>query len=98
MFSILLLGLIALTVKFLNWVWFRPKKLEKYLRKQGLQGNSYRLLLGDMKDLISVTKQEQPKSIQISDHLTPHILPYYHQIRIKYGKLKLNQPEFVFFQ
>ncbi|KAL3651108.1 hypothetical protein CASFOL_007511 [Castilleja foliolosa] len=85
-FSILLLGLIALTVKFLNWVWFRPKKLENYLRKQGLNGNSYRLLLGDMKDLISVTKQEQPKSIKVSDHLSPHILPYYHQTRIKYGE------------
>ncbi|KAL6529780.1 hypothetical protein OROGR_015403 [Orobanche gracilis] len=86
LYSVLLVGLIALTFKFLNWVWFRPKRLEKFLRNQGLHGNSYRLLLGDMKDLISVTEQEQPKSIQISDHLPPHILPYYHQIITKYGE------------
>ncbi|KAL6506887.1 hypothetical protein OROHE_022324 [Orobanche hederae] len=86
LFSVMFVGLIALTFKFLNWVWFRPKRLEKFLRNQGLHGNSYRLLLGDMKDLISVTKQEQPKSIQISDHLPPHILPYYYQIITKYGE------------
>ncbi|CAA0815903.1 Cytochrome P450 72A15 [Striga hermonthica] len=85
LFSILILGFTALTLKFLNWVWFRPKRLEKILRNQGLHGNSYRFLLGDIKDLISITKHEQPKSIRISDHLTPHILPYYHQIRSKYG-------------
>ncbi|KAK6157490.1 hypothetical protein DH2020_011738 [Rehmannia glutinosa] len=86
LFSILLIGLIACTVKFLNWVWFRPKRLEKLLRKQGLQGNSYRLLIGDMKDLISVTKDERPRSIQFSDNLPSHILPYYHQICSKYGE------------
>ncbi|KAG8386497.1 hypothetical protein BUALT_Bualt03G0154700 [Buddleja alternifolia] len=84
--SIMLVGLIALAVKLLNWIWFRPKKLEKLLRKQGLQGNTYRLLLGDIKDLISVTKAQQPKSIQFSDDLARHILPCYHQTCSKYGE------------
>ncbi|GAY66724.1 hypothetical protein CUMW_251090 [Citrus unshiu] len=26
----------------LNWVWLKPKKLEKFLRKQGFSGNSYK--------------------------------------------------------
>ncbi|KAL0443654.1 UNVERIFIED_CONTAM: cytochrome [Sesamum latifolium] len=84
--SVLIVGLITWAVRILNWVWFRPKKLEKLLRKQGLKGNPYRLLLGDMKALISVTKEEQAKSIQLSDHLPPHILPYYHQIIDEYGQ------------
>ncbi|KAL0399521.1 UNVERIFIED_CONTAM: cytochrome [Sesamum radiatum] len=39
-----------------------------------------------MKALISVAKEEQTKSIQLSDHLPPHILPYYHQIINEYGQ------------
>ncbi|KAK4439071.1 cytochrome [Sesamum alatum] len=83
---VLIVGLITWAVRILKWVWFRPKKLEKFLRKQGLQGNPYRFLLGDMKALISVTKEEQSKSIRLSDRLPPHILPYYHQIITEYGE------------
>ncbi|KAL9145717.1 hypothetical protein ABFS82_13G061800 [Erythranthe guttata] len=84
--SILVVGLITLSAKFVNWVWIKPKKLEKLLRKEGLNGNPYKLLLGDMKQLISVMKEEQPKSIQFSDHLLPHILPHYHHNRTKFGE------------
>ncbi|KAK4484640.1 hypothetical protein RD792_007229 [Penstemon davidsonii] len=84
--SFLVLASITIAVKLLNWVWFRPKKLEKFLRKQGLDGNPYRLLLGDMKDLIKVLKSEQSKSIQFSDDLPSHIMPYYQQIIHKYGQ------------
>ncbi|KAH6785337.1 hypothetical protein C2S51_037792 [Perilla frutescens var. frutescens] len=84
--SILVAGLIAWGVKLLNWVWLRPKRLERLLRQQGLNGNSYRLLLGDMKDLISAVKHEQFKPIQLSDNLPPHIFPYFYQIIAKYGE------------
>ncbi|KAK1393365.1 hypothetical protein POM88_012421 [Heracleum sosnowskyi] len=30
--------------RVLNWVWLRPKNFEKHLRKQGFNGNSYRIL------------------------------------------------------
>ncbi|KAK4484644.1 hypothetical protein RD792_007233 [Penstemon davidsonii] len=84
--SFLVLASITIAVKLLNWVWFRPKKLENFLRKQGLNGNPYRLLLGDMNDLIKVMKSEQSKSIQFSDDLPSHIMPYYQQIINKYGQ------------
>ncbi|KAK6132572.1 hypothetical protein DH2020_033674 [Rehmannia glutinosa] len=84
--SILILVYITLTVKVLNWVWFLPRKLERFLRNQGLHGNPYRLFLGDMKDLLTVMKTEQPKTIELSDDIPPHILPYYQNIMAKYGK------------
>ncbi|KAL7129374.1 hypothetical protein ABFS83_13G062000 [Erythranthe nasuta] len=84
--SILFVGLITVSLKIVNWVWLRPKKLELFLRKQGLNGNPYKLLIGDMKQLISVMEKEQTLSIQLSDHLPPHILPYYHQTRTKFGE------------
>ncbi|KAL3820401.1 hypothetical protein ACJIZ3_006306 [Penstemon smallii] len=84
--SFLVLVSITFAVKLLNWVWLRPKKLEKFLRKQGLDGNPYRLLLGDMNDLIKVMKSEKSKSIRFSDDLPSHIMPYYKQIIHKYGE------------
>lgn len=39
----------ALGFGLVKWAWLRPKKLEKLLREQGLQGNPYRLLVGDSK-------------------------------------------------
>uniref|UniRef100_A0A3Q7HDS4 Uncharacterized protein n=1 Tax=Solanum lycopersicum TaxID=4081 RepID=A0A3Q7HDS4_SOLLC len=67
--------------RLLEWVWFRPKKLEKCLRKQGLKGNSYKLIFGDIKE------QCKSKPFNVSDDdLTPRILPYFVQTIKKYGK------------
>lgn len=71
--------------KLLNWTWFRPRKLEKFLRKQGLKGNSYRPVFGDLKDFIRASRAEQPKFIQLSDNILPHIFPYHHAYLSNYG-------------
>ncbi|XP_073127021.1 cytochrome P450 CYP72A219-like [Henckelia pumila] len=76
---------IASAVKLLNWVWFGPRKLEKILREQGLNGNPYRFVLGDLKELINVTTEEQSRSIALSDDVVPHIIPYYWKIFKKFG-------------
>ncbi|KAL0406689.1 UNVERIFIED_CONTAM: cytochrome [Sesamum latifolium] len=89
--SILTVVSIALVVKVLNWVWFRPKKLEKLLRQQGLNGNPYKLFLGDMQDLTDVLKTQQPKTLKLSDDLRPHIFPYYHNIIDKFSEI-LSKP------
>jgi len=73
--------------KVLNWVWFRPKKLEKLLRKQGLKGNSYRILYGDMKDFSGMIKEANSKPMNISnDDLAPRLVPFFLEIIKKYGK------------
>ncbi|XP_049375497.1 cytochrome P450 CYP72A219-like isoform X9 [Solanum verrucosum] len=73
--------------KVLNWVWFNPKKLEKLLRKQGLNGNSYRLLYGDMKDLSGMIKEANSKPMNMFDHdLAPRMVPFFLETIKKYGK------------
>ncbi|GKD98658.1 cytochrome P450 CYP72A219-like protein [Tanacetum coccineum] len=42
----------------LNWVWLKPRRLEKWLiRDQGYKGNSYKLLIGDMRELVTMVKE-----------------------------------------
>lgn len=62
--------------RVLNWLWLRPKKLEKLLREQGFQGNSYRLLVGDAKELFQMDKETKSKPMNLSDDIVPRVFPY----------------------
>ena len=72
--------------RVLNWVWLRPKKLEKRLREQGLQGNSYRLLYGDMKDTSTLINKAHSKPISFSDDAVSRVVPHFQETIKKYGK------------
>ncbi|KAD3641965.1 hypothetical protein E3N88_31189 [Mikania micrantha] len=48
---VVLLVLVAYGWQFFNWVWLRPKAMEKSLREQGLTGNRYRFFFGDLKEM-----------------------------------------------
>lgn len=84
--SIVVAALITYAVKLLNLLWLRPRKLEKLLRNQSLNGNPYRPFLGDAKDYAAAMKAEQLRSIQLSDDILPHIFGYFHTILKQYGK------------
>lgn len=90
-FLILVLPLVVLCLwKLLNWVWLRPKKLERALRAQGLQGNPYRLLVGDNREkfriLMNASKSQQSTSSLSDDkNVAPHIVTFNHHIVNKFG-------------
>ncbi|KAL2497010.1 Cytochrome [Forsythia ovata] len=75
--------------KILNWVWFRPKKLEKCLRQQGFDGNSYKLLFGDFKEIMMMTKEAKSKPINFSNDIVPRVMPFIHKAVKKYGQNSL---------
>ncbi|XP_022140092.1 cytochrome P450 CYP72A219-like isoform X2 [Momordica charantia] len=72
--------------RVVNSIWVRPKKLEKYLRDQGLAGNSYRLLVGDRKDISARMAQAMSKPMNFSHRIFPRVLPFVHQTIQIYGK------------
>ncbi|KAL1560583.1 unspecific monooxygenase [Salvia divinorum] len=72
--------------KILNWVWFRPRNLEKRLRQQGFTGNSYRILFGDMKDMRLMSKEATSKPISFSHDFSHRIIPIFHYALKKYGE------------
>ncbi|KAL6178330.1 hypothetical protein ACLB2K_049848 [Fragaria x ananassa] len=73
--------------RVLNYVWLRPKKLERCLRKQGLKGNSYRLMIGDMFESFMMLKQAQSKPINLSTchDIAARVIPFVHQTVKNYG-------------
>ncbi|KAH6780833.1 cytochrome P450 [Perilla frutescens var. hirtella] len=84
--SSFLIASIIWGLKILNWVWIRPKKIEKQLRAQGLTGNPYRLLYGDTNDMAAMIKEAKSTPIKLSDDIVPRVLPLHHHIIKKYGK------------
>ncbi|XP_076941703.1 cytochrome P450 CYP72A219-like isoform X1 [Bidens hawaiensis] len=72
--------------KLLNWVWLKPKKLEKWLRDEGYKGNPYKLLIGDMKELEAIVKEGRSKPISVTHDITSYALPFDHHIISKYGE------------
>ncbi|XP_021744885.1 cytochrome P450 CYP72A219-like [Chenopodium quinoa] len=60
--------------KILNIVWLTPKSLEKSFRKQGLFGNSYRFLIGDMKEMSQLRGEAMEKPM-------PFVHDYFHRLQ-----------------
>ncbi|KAE8649812.1 cytochrome P450 CYP72A219 isoform X1 [Cucumis sativus] len=84
--SIVLVLLLLLGWKLADWIWFRPKKLEKLLRQQGFAGNSYRILHGDLKERAAMREEAMSKPMNFSNHIAPRVIPsIYHTIQ-RYGK------------
>nr|XP_043612714.1 cytochrome P450 CYP72A219-like [Erigeron canadensis] len=74
-------------IRFLNLVWFKPKKIEKFLTEQGLHGNSYKIFFGDLKEMVELIVQAKSKPIGLTDDIVPRVLPFVHKSATTYGKV-----------
>ncbi|XAR56399.1 Secologanin synthase [Bertholletia excelsa] len=79
-------GVIWWCWRVLNWLWLRPKRLERCLREQGLRGNSYRLLHGDTDEHKMMVKLATSGPINLSDDICLRVVPFYHHLIEKFGK------------
>ncbi|XP_034907666.1 cytochrome P450 72A15-like [Populus alba] len=84
--SVVYVAVLRWAWRVLNWVWFRPKKVERCLRQQGFAGKPYRLLFGDWKESSDMMKEARTKPIGLSDALLPRVMPFLHQLVKDYGK------------
>ncbi|KAI7750689.1 hypothetical protein M8C21_029533 [Ambrosia artemisiifolia] len=71
--------------RFFNWVWLKPKKTEKCLRDQGLKGTSYKLLYGDMKEVVNMITEAYAKPINLNDDIVPRVMSFPHKAVTAHG-------------
>ncbi|CAH1427403.1 unnamed protein product [Lactuca virosa] len=55
------------------------------VKAQGLKGNSYRFLFGDLKEMAQMTQQAKSKPIDFKDDIMPRALPFVHKSVAAYG-------------
>ncbi|KAL0376702.1 UNVERIFIED_CONTAM: cytochrome [Sesamum calycinum] len=89
--TIVIIAVLVLVVRgawrFLDTYWFRPKELEKILRKQGLTGNPYRFFFGDARETGKMFKESYSKPIGITDDIAPRVIPFVVKTLKTYGIL-----------
>ena len=71
----LMVVLAAVLIRVVNWVWITPKKLERYLRRQGLHGTPYTPLVGDIKRNVKMLMEARSEPITPTDDIIPYLLP-----------------------
>ncbi|OVA13383.1 Cytochrome P450 [Macleaya cordata] len=70
-------------------LWWKPKRLEKQLKKQGIKGTPYKILYGDMKEYIKLITEAWAKPINLNHQITPRVVPFIKNIVQTYGKVSL---------
>ena len=82
--------LVILSWRILNWAWFKPKKREKCLRQQGLRGNSYNLVFGDMKETVRMIQEAKSKPINFTNDIVSRVMPFIDKTIKTYGMFYLQ--------
>lgn len=77
--------IVTVSWRILNWLWLKPKQLERQLRKQGFSGNRYRILYGDMKESSKMAREAMSTPIGMSDDIVPRVQPFTHQTVKNFG-------------
>ncbi|KAJ8773687.1 hypothetical protein K2173_006337 [Erythroxylum novogranatense] len=84
--SIVLVAVVACGWRMVEWVWFRPRRVERFLRQQGLGGTQYRFLYGDWKTNTLMTQKAMSTPIDFSQDPSSRVIPFAHQTVQTYGK------------
>ncbi|GJM93837.1 hypothetical protein PR202_ga10428 [Eleusine coracana subsp. coracana] len=77
--------------RLLELLWWRPRRLERELRAQGLRGTSYRFLTGDLKESFRMNKEAGSKPLPLRCHdIAAHVAPFVHNAIREHGKLSFS--------
>ncbi|XP_078174800.1 cytochrome P450 734A6-like [Carex rostrata] len=81
------LCLIYITVKVLDVLWWKPRKIEQQFAKQGIRGPKYHFFIGCVKEMISLMVEASSKPPQPHNYhnILPRVLPFYTHWKKIYG-------------
>ncbi|TXG55101.1 hypothetical protein EZV62_020357 [Acer yangbiense] len=78
------------SVKLLHTIWWRPKMIEKQLKKQGIHGYPYRLMHGNTKEMMKLAmetnKSSTRSSMEFPHDILPRINPLIHSLATTHKK------------
>ena len=78
--------------RILNFLWLKPKKMEKFLRDQGLKGTCYRFMVGDFKELEKMRDEARSKPMSVTDHnIAPRVLTFFYKSVASHGTYIWNR-------
>ncbi|EYU44091.1 hypothetical protein MIMGU_mgv1a0044502mg, partial [Erythranthe guttata] len=84
------------TWRILNWAYIQPKRLEKSLGNQGLTGNTYKFLYGDLKEMSKMFNHAKSTPINLHDDIKPRVLAFLHKTFEKYANFRWARTKCIF--
>lgn len=66
-------------------IWWKPKSLERGIKRQGIRGTPYKPMIGDMKELVRAITKAWSKPIYLTHQIVPRVDPFTLDIVQKYG-------------
>jgi hypothetical protein len=73
-------------VRALEWAWWRPRRLARALRSQGLRGTAYRSLAGDAPLTEQLNREARSRPMPLGCHdVVPRAMPLFHQTMKEHG-------------
>ncbi|ESW21355.1 hypothetical protein PHAVU_005G063800 [Phaseolus vulgaris] len=89
--AILILILLLVVIwawRMVNWLWLTPKRLERLLREQGLEGKPYKFFVGDTKEIEKMKKEGLSKPMDLFSHdIVPRVFSFFHHSINTHGKI-----------
>ncbi|KAI7737129.1 hypothetical protein M8C21_013249 [Ambrosia artemisiifolia] len=69
-----------------NRLWFKPKRIEKFLKEQGLKGTPYKFMYGDFKEMVQSTNEAKSQPMSLTHDIAPRVSPFFHKSITTLGK------------
>ncbi|GLT81143.1 hypothetical protein SLA2020_525460 [Shorea laevis] len=70
-------------------IWWRPKWLKRSLRRQGIRGTAYKLVVGDMKEFVKQITEAWSMPMPLNHQIVPRVDPFTLNNVQKYGKISM---------
>ena len=77
--------LLSLLSRLFYWAWWKPMRLQKLFKDQGIVGPPYRVLIGNIMEDVRSIKEAWSKPMNLSHKIVPRVIPFIHQIVTRYG-------------
>nr|BAJ85223.1 predicted protein [Hordeum vulgare subsp. vulgare] len=80
-------------VRALEWAWWRPRRLGRALRSQGLRGTAYRPVAGDTPLMQLLNKEARSRAMPLGrgcHDIVPRAMPLFHRAMQEHGKISFT--------
>lgn len=75
--------------KAFHSIWWRPKLVERQLKRQGIRGSAYKPLVGDVKEYVNMITEAWSHPMNLDHQIVQRVDPFTAMNAQKYGKISM---------
>ena len=72
-------------IKVVAKLWWKPMRIQRMMRAQGIEGPSYNFIQGNMAEMYAKRMHAMATPMDLSHNILPRVLPYVYSWLNRYG-------------